>query len=48
MDVVNNKKWSDDYFAREREKVLAMWPTGREVDLDEAVEYHRQMPEHKV
>jgi hypothetical protein len=23
----------------EREKVLSMWPTGREVDLDEAIEY---------
>lgn len=44
MDVVNNKKWSDDYFARERKKVLAMWPTGREVDLQEAVEYHHRMP----
>lgn len=46
MDVVN-KKWSDDYFARERKKVLAMWPTGRDVDLDEAAAYHKEMPESK-
>lgn len=38
---VTNKKWSDDYFARQREEVLNMWPTGAEVDLDEAVEYHK-------
>lgn len=46
MDVVN-KKWSDEYFAQERKKVLAMWPTGREVDLDEAAAYHNGMPESK-
>ncbi|MCK4763822.1 MAG: methylaspartate mutase subunit E [Candidatus Aminicenantes bacterium] len=43
MDIVN-QKWSDDYFSREREKVLAMWPTGKEVNLDEAVEYHKSLP----
>lgn len=41
---VTNKKWPDDYFFAERKKVLAMWPTGKEVDLDEAVAYHKKMP----
>lgn len=43
MDVVN-KKWSEDYFFQERKKVLNMWPTGKEVHLDEAVEYHKNLP----
>lgn len=42
-----NKKWSDDYFAEERKKVLNMWPTGSEVDLKEAFRYHQDMPENK-
>ena len=28
----------------ERARVLASWPTGREVDLDEALEFHRKLP----
>jgi methylaspartate mutase epsilon subunit len=43
MDVVN-KKWSEDYFFQERKKVLNMWPTGKELNLDEAVEYHKNLP----
>ncbi|MCP5105609.1 MAG: methylaspartate mutase subunit E [bacterium] len=44
---ISNKRWPDDYFSRERAKVLAMWPTGGEADLDEAVSYHKQMPGSK-
>ena len=36
-----------DLFARLREENLARWPTGAEVDLDEAVEYHLSLPRHK-
>jgi methylaspartate mutase epsilon subunit len=46
MDV-SNVRWSDDEFEREREKVLALWPTGKDVDLDEAIEYHKTLPDHK-
>jgi methylaspartate mutase epsilon subunit len=46
MDVLN-KKWSEDYFLRERKAVLAMWPTGNDVDLDDAVAYHKHMPPSK-
>jgi len=41
---VKNKKWSEDEFQRERQEVLAMWPTGKEVNLDEAIEYHKNLP----
>jgi methylaspartate mutase epsilon subunit len=30
-----------------RGPVLALWPTGREVDLDEAVEYQKSLPDSK-
>jgi len=36
-----------DLFARLREENLARWPTGAEIDLDEAVEYHLSLPNHK-
>ena len=34
---IQNKKINEDDFLRQRKKVLAMWPTGRDVDLDEAI-----------
>jgi len=46
MKVIN-KKWDEDVFLSEREKVLTMWPTGKEVDLDEAVEYQRGLSESR-
>ena len=36
-----------DRFAAMRRDNLARWPTGREVDLDAAVERHRALPPHK-
>jgi methylaspartate mutase epsilon subunit len=37
----------DDLFAAMRRENLGRWPTGAEVDLDEAVAYHRALPPHK-
>jgi methylaspartate mutase epsilon subunit len=36
-----------DEFLGMRRANLARWPTGAQVDLDEAVEFHRRLPEHK-
>jgi len=36
-----------DLFTQLREENLARWPTGAEIDLDEAVEYHLSLPDHK-
>ncbi len=36
-----------DLFADMRSANLARWPTGAEVDLDDAVAFHRSLPEHK-
>ena len=44
---VQNKKWSDAEFFETREEVLRGWPTGKEVDLQEAIDYLKKLPDHK-
>ena len=46
MDI-RNKKLSDDEFYGIRKEILGQWSTGKDVDFDEAVEYHKNMPETK-
>ena len=46
MDI-QNKKISDAEFEQLRKEVLTQWPTGKDVDLQEAVEYHKSMPEER-
>lgn len=41
------RKWTDEEFFKMREEVLKQWPTGAEVDLEEAVKYHKNLPAHK-
>lgn len=41
---IKNKRIPDDEFNAIRADVLKQWPTGREVDLKEAIEYHRPCP----
>jgi len=43
MDI-QNKRISDGEFAQLRQEVLTQWPTGKDVDLEEAVAYHKSMP----
>jgi methylaspartate mutase epsilon subunit len=45
---VRNQKLTEEEFFKERKEVLAQWPTGQYVDLDEAVEYHKKMPAGKI
>ena len=47
MDI-QNKKISNDEFNRLRQEVLAQWPTGKDVDLQEAVDYHKSMPKERL
>ena len=47
MDI-RNKKLSEDEFFKERQEVLAQWPTGKDVDLEEAIAFHKSLPPHKV
>lgn len=37
----------DDTFMKMREKELAIWPTGKEVDLAEAIAYQKNLPDSK-
>ena len=45
--MIENKKLDDDVFFAQRKEVLSMWHTGKDVDLDEAVEYHKSFPDEK-
>ncbi len=47
MDM-RNRKLTEEEFFRERQEVLAQWPTGREVNLEEAIAFHKGLPRHKV
>ena len=44
---LKNKRLSDDEFFKLREEVLTHWETGKDVDLEEAVEYLKQVPDEK-
>ncbi len=46
MDI-QNKRLDNDQFYKQRQEVLAQWPTGKDVDLEEAVAYHKAMPENR-
>ena len=47
MDL-RNKKINEAEFMQSREEVLAQWPTGARVDLDEAVDFHKKLPAGKL
>ncbi|MEK6264679.1 MAG: methylaspartate mutase subunit E [Clostridium sp.] len=44
---LRNQKWTNDEFFEVRKEVLNQWPTGKEVDLKEAIEYNKKIPDHK-
>ncbi|MBM7869641.1 methylaspartate mutase epsilon subunit [Clostridium pascui] len=44
---LRNKRWTDEQFFSEREEVLKQWPTGKDVDLQEAVDYLKKVPTEK-
>lgn len=44
MDI-QNKRIPDGEFEKLRQGVLTQWPTGKDVDLEEAIAYHKSMPE---
>jgi len=45
---LKNKRWNLDKFKEVREEVLKQWSTGEDVDLEEAIEYHKDLPKKKV
>lgn len=44
MQNISQQQWDLDRFLAERRTVLAQWPAGQEVDLEEAAVYHRRLP----
>lgn len=47
MTEIKNKKIPEEEFSRLRQEVLLQWPTGKEVALAEAVDYHKSLPKSK-
>jgi len=47
VNKVQDARIDEGEFLKERQTVLSMWPTGKEVDLEEAIEYHKKLPDHK-
>ncbi|MBQ9966450.1 MAG: methylaspartate mutase subunit E [Clostridia bacterium] len=45
---IKNKKWSDDEFYKVRKEILGTWETGAQVNLDDAIAFHKSLPEHKI
>jgi methylaspartate mutase epsilon subunit len=46
MMKLKNRKISEGEFFKLREEVLSQWETGKEVDLKEAVDYLKKVPDH--
>jgi len=47
MELINKRIEKDEFMAS-RNEVLAQWPTGARVDLDDAVEFHKKLPAKKL
>ncbi len=46
MEIVNRKLTEDQFYAIRRE-VLSQWPTGKDVNLEEAAAYHKKIPQSR-
>lgn len=44
---LKNKRWTDEKFFGMRDEVLKGWPTGKDVDLQEAIDYLKALPDSK-
>ena len=47
MDI-QNKRIPEGEFLALRKEVLTQWPTGKDVDFQEAVDYHKAMPDERI
>jgi len=45
---VSNKRVDDEILMKKRREDLDKWPTGQEVDFDEAVAYQKSLPDSKI
>ena len=44
---IQNKRIPEGEFQKLRQEVLNQWPTGKDVNLEEAIAYHKAMPESR-
>lgn len=44
---LKNHKMTEDEFYKIRQDVLQQWPTGKDLDLQEAIDYQKKVPNHK-
>ncbi len=44
---LQNSKWPEEVFLKQRPEILSHWSTGKDVNLKEAVSYHQQVPSVK-
>ncbi|MBN1191589.1 MAG: hypothetical protein JXA46_17690 [Dehalococcoidales bacterium] len=47
MHIHNQKLIEEEFFRERKEEVISQWPTGREIDMDEVIAYHKAMPREK-
>ncbi|KHS58627.1 methylaspartate mutase subunit E [Terrisporobacter mayombei] len=45
---IRNKKISKEDFNHIREEVLSLWPTGKDINLEESFEFHKSLPAKKI
>lgn len=45
--MLKDERIEEDMFLKMREEVLSLWHTGKEVILEEAIEYQRKLPENR-
>ncbi|MEF9852568.1 MAG: methylaspartate mutase subunit E [Hydrogenoanaerobacterium sp.] len=45
---IRNKRLGNDEFNEIRTEVLGQWPTGKEVNLQEAIDFHKKLPDSKI
>ena len=48
MVEIRNKKISKEEFNCIREDILSLWPTGKDVNLEESFKFHKSLPESKI
>ena len=48
MMEIRNKKISKEEFNHIREEVLSLWPTGKDINLEESFEFHKSLPAKKI
>ena len=48
MVEIRNKKISKEEFNCIREDILSLWPTGKNVNLEESFKFHKSLPESKI